>query len=278
MNSSPNYKWEQLLDIDDSDLSLTPVLRPYNSHARETTTATTTQKPIVDNLEEKRVRIILGPAVVDDVGEDRDFKGGSWVSAVEFVNVNGRGIMDECLGDIENYIKNGKLEQVVAIIKSCTPNALCNLTVTLKDVSGAIRDTIHHKVINDKGYRKDITVGNALIQDNVLVFSPKPSMHYLNITMRNMVKVFHKDTVFGNGSGVEHDKGKGKQLDDVDLNDLDLENKIKKLEEDFGRMLKAKKGKEVDEAELKVNKVVQVSSDEDDSNNEGSDEDDSSDE
>nr|GEY94660.1 hypothetical protein [Tanacetum cinerariifolium] len=76
----------------------------------------------------------------------------------------------------------------------------------------------------------------------------------------------------------EHDKGKGKQLDDVDLNDLDLENKIKKLEEDFGRMLKAKKGKEVDEAELKVNKVVQVSSDEDDSNNEGSDEDDSSDE
>nr|GEY94659.1 hypothetical protein [Tanacetum cinerariifolium] len=213
-----------------NDVKIKTVEKP---HARETTTTTTTQKPIVDNLEEKRVMIILGPAgivqvaklrkqldihegrdesvlstqecirkVVDDVGEDGDFKGGSWVSAVEFVNANGGGIMDECLGDIENYIKNGKLEKVVAIIKSCTPNALCNLTVTLKDVSGAIRDTIHHKVINDKGYKKDVTVGNTLIQDNVLVFSSKPSMHYLNITMRNMVKVFYKDTVFGNGSGV----------------------------------------------------------------------------
>ncbi|GKC14862.1 hypothetical protein Tco_1011644 [Tanacetum coccineum] len=59
----------------------------------------------------------------------------------------------------------------------------------------------------------------------------------------------------------EHDKGKGKQLDDVDLDAydddldahddddldaLDLENIIKKLEEDFGRLLKAKK------AELKA--------------------------
>ncbi|GKC33615.1 hypothetical protein Tco_1045999, partial [Tanacetum coccineum] len=71
----------------------------------------------------------------------------------------------------------------------------------------------------------------------------------------------------------EHDKGKAKQaehdLDDVDLNHvdldgLDLENRVKKLEEDFSRMLKAKKAKEAKEAELKVNKeVVQVSIDED---------------
>ncbi|GJV87813.1 hypothetical protein Tco_1531751 [Tanacetum coccineum] len=63
----------------------------------------------------------------------------------------------------------------------------------------------------------------------------------------------------------ENDKGKAKQakhdLDDVDLVDaLDLENRIKKLEEDFSRLLKAK---EAEEAKLKVNKeVVQVSSDE----------------
>ncbi|GKD74894.1 hypothetical protein Tco_1333176 [Tanacetum coccineum] len=48
---------------------------------------------------------------------------------------------------------------------------------------------------------------------------------------------------------VEHDEGKVKQaehdLDDVDLVDaLDLENIIKKLEEDFSRLLKAKKEKE----------------------------------
>nr|GEU60282.1 hypothetical protein [Tanacetum cinerariifolium] len=70
----------------------------------------------------------------------------------------------------------------------------------------------------------------------------------------------------------EHDKGKAKQeehdLDDVDLdhadlNGLDLENRVKKLEDDFSRMLKAKKAKEADDAESKVSKeVVQVSSDE----------------
>nr|GEZ22733.1 reverse transcriptase zinc-binding domain-containing protein [Tanacetum cinerariifolium] len=50
--------------------------------------------------------------------------------------------------------------------------------------------TIHYKVIGEGGYGKNITVGAVLILANVLIFSPKPSMHYLNITMRNVVKVF----------------------------------------------------------------------------------------
>ncbi|GKG55634.1 hypothetical protein Tco_0574528, partial [Tanacetum coccineum] len=56
----------------------------------------------------------------------------------------------------------------------------------------------------------------------------------------------------------KHDKGKAKQaehnLDDVDL---DLKSRVKKLEEDFSRMLKTKKAKEAKEAqkaELKANK------------------------
>nr|GFB10978.1 GPCR kinase [Tanacetum cinerariifolium] len=58
------------------------------------------------------------------------------------------------------------------------------------------------KVIDEGGYGKDINVGSALILANVSVFSPKPLMHYLSITMRNVIKVFHKDSVPGNGSGV----------------------------------------------------------------------------
>nr|GEV15764.1 retrovirus-related Pol polyprotein from transposon TNT 1-94 [Tanacetum cinerariifolium] len=69
------------------------------------------------------------------VGEDKDFKHGSWVSVVQFVNANG-GIMSGCLGDIKNYLKNGKLDQVIAIIKFCAPNDLGDLIVTLKDLSG----------------------------------------------------------------------------------------------------------------------------------------------
>ncbi|GKC64599.1 hypothetical protein Tco_1097197 [Tanacetum coccineum] len=205
---------------DNFDLRLTPVLRPCSSTRVET--STTTQKP---------VRIIPGPAgivqaakllkqmhillgwegvvmstqeymkkVVEDVGEDEDFKSGSWVNATDYVNANG-GIVSGCLGDIKNFLNNEKLDQVVAIVKSCSPNTIGDLIVTMKDLSGTIPGTIHHKVIDEGGYGKDITVGAALILANVSVFSPKPSMHYLNIIMRNVVKVFRKDTVLESGSG-----------------------------------------------------------------------------
>nr|GEX79921.1 hypothetical protein [Tanacetum cinerariifolium] len=67
--------------------------------------------------------------------------------------------------------------------------------------SCTIPKTINHKVINDGGYGNDIPVGAAMILANVSVFTPKPSKHYLNITMRNVVEVFCKDTVPGNSSG-----------------------------------------------------------------------------
>nr|GEY62762.1 GPCR kinase [Tanacetum cinerariifolium] len=132
--------------------------------------------------------------VVKDVGEDDDFTSGSWVSATNYVNTNG-GIVTGCLRDIKNFLKNGKLDQVVVIVKSCSPNAIGDLTVTMKDLTGTIPKTVHYKVTGEDGYGKDITVCDALILANVLVFSPKPSMHYLNITMRNVIKVFCKDTV-----------------------------------------------------------------------------------
>ncbi|GKC58670.1 hypothetical protein Tco_1086268 [Tanacetum coccineum] len=72
--------------------------------------------------------------VVEDVGEDEDFKRGSWVSATDYVNANG-GIVSGCLGDIKNFLNNGKLDKVVAIIKSCSPNVIDDLTVTMKDLS-----------------------------------------------------------------------------------------------------------------------------------------------
>ncbi|GKG14104.1 GPCR kinase, partial [Tanacetum coccineum] len=106
------------------------------------------------------------------------------------------------VGDIKNFLKNGKLDKVVAIVKSCSSNVIADLTVTLKDLSGTIPSIIHHKVIDEGGYGKDITEGVAMILANVLIFTPKPSTHDLKITMRNVVKVFRKDTVPGSGSGV----------------------------------------------------------------------------
>ncbi|GKE97030.1 nucleolar protein 56-like protein [Tanacetum coccineum] len=180
MNSdlnNQNNQWELNLDIDDSDIILTPVLRLCSSTRVET--STTIHKPD---------RMIPGPAsivqaakllkqtdiqdggegyvmstqeymmkVVEDVGEDEDFKSGSWVSATDYMNANG-GIVSGYLGDIKNFLKNRKRDQVVAIVKYCSPNVIGDLTVTLKDLSSTIPGTIHHKVIDEGGYEKYITV------------------------------------------------------------------------------------------------------------------------
>ncbi|GJW38449.1 hypothetical protein Tco_0064294 [Tanacetum coccineum] len=132
--------------------------------------------------------------VVEDVGEDADFNSGAWVSATNYVNAFG-GTVTGCLGDIDNFLKKGKLKQVVAIVKSCSPNALGDLNVTLKDLSSTVTGTIHYKVLDVGSYEKDITIGAAMILVNVSVFTSKPSKHYLNITKRNVVEVFRKDTV-----------------------------------------------------------------------------------
>nr|GEV59091.1 hypothetical protein [Tanacetum cinerariifolium] len=138
--------------------------------------------------------------VVEDVGDDDDFKSATWVSATNYVNTFG-GTVTGCLGDVDNFLKNRILEQVVRIVKSCSPNMLGDLNVTLKDLSGTIPGIIHQKFIGKGGYRKDITVGAAMILTNVSIFSPNPSKHYVNITIQNVVEVFFKDTVLGNGSG-----------------------------------------------------------------------------
>ncbi|GJX40864.1 ribonuclease H-like domain-containing protein [Tanacetum coccineum] len=242
MSSDPNYQWEDLLDIDDSDLPLTLVLRPCNRHVRETITITSTQNTDgIVQVEEIRKQSDIHEGgddsvlstqefmkqVVEDVGEDEDFNSGPWVGATEYVKAN-VGIVSGCIGYIKTFLKNEKLEQVVAIIKSCSPNALGDLKVTVKDLSGTLPGSIHYKVINEGGYRKEVTVGSAIILANISVFSPNPSMHYLNITKKNVVNVFHKDFVHGNGSGVGgsgilmEEKEIVKPVEEKEMADLEL--------------------------------------------------------
>ncbi|GKA86619.1 reverse transcriptase domain-containing protein [Tanacetum coccineum] len=139
----------------------------------------------------------LWQVVPEDVSEDDHFTLGPWLSAI--MHLHGEGVMPSgCLGDMKKYCINGKLELVVGVVMSCTPNALGDMTVTLKDPTGIMGGTIHYKVFKneDDGYAKSIKVGSVLILRNVSVFTPKPSKHYLNITIRNIVKVFYKDTEF----------------------------------------------------------------------------------
>nr|GFB60769.1 hypothetical protein [Tanacetum cinerariifolium] len=153
MSSDPNYEWKDLLDIDDSDLPLNLVLCPYNSHVRETITITSTQNtdgivPVdeVEKVEKKPVRIIPGPAGIVQLAKIRKqspiHEGGddSVLSTQDYMKqvVEDVGEDEDFFRDIKTFLKNGKLEQVVAIIKSCSPNALGDLKVTVKDLSGSI--------------------------------------------------------------------------------------------------------------------------------------------
>nr|GFC33923.1 GPCR kinase [Tanacetum cinerariifolium] len=94
--------------------------------------------------------------VVEGVGDDNDFKSATWVSATNYVNTFD-GTVTECLGDVDNILKNRKLKQVVGIAKFYSPNMFGDLNMTLKDLPGTIPGTIHHKVIGNGGYVKDIT-------------------------------------------------------------------------------------------------------------------------
>ncbi|GJR62901.1 hypothetical protein Tco_1505063 [Tanacetum coccineum] len=152
----------------------------------------------------------------------QDGREGCVMSTQEYI----KKVIDD-VGEIKNFLKNGKLDQVVAIVKSCTPNVIGDLTMTLKDLLGTIPGTIHQKVIDKGGNGKDIIIGVALILANVLVFSPKPSMHYLNITMRNVVKVLRKDTIPVSGSSVG---GSGMLMEEEEIVKLMEEEEMVDLE------------------------------------------------
>ncbi|GJT78735.1 reverse transcriptase domain-containing protein [Tanacetum coccineum] len=92
--------------------------------------------------------------VIQDASEGDHFTRGPWLSAVVYLHVE--GIMESgCLGDMKKYCKNGKLERVVGVIMSYTPNALGDLTVTLKDPSGTMGCIIITKFLK----RRRVTQG-----------------------------------------------------------------------------------------------------------------------
>jgi hypothetical protein len=125
MESKENEDWQLSLDVDDSDLFLTPVVRTFNSqHTRvdntSTQTSLSTENYTLEDSEFHPDRIIPGPAgivqsaklrktqdiregvevsgiptqeyirkIVEDVAQHKCFNRGPWVSAVDFVHDKG---------------------------------------------------------------------------------------------------------------------------------------------------------------------------------------------
>nr|GEY81015.1 hypothetical protein [Tanacetum cinerariifolium] len=196
--------WEFGLDVDDSDLHLTPSLHSSNSTHIESST-----------LIQNPVTIIRGPAC--DVQLSSNIRAEPYPSTPNPVRIipGPAGIVqqakllkekvffldsDGALMSTQKYMQ--KIIEDDDFNSGPWVSATNYVMVFGGTVTGCtIPEIIHHKVIGEGGYEKDITVGAAVILKNVSVFTPKPSEHYLNITMRNVVEVFHKDTVLGGGTG-----------------------------------------------------------------------------
>ncbi|GKA90675.1 hypothetical protein Tco_0812545 [Tanacetum coccineum] len=133
--NNENEPWEFSLDIDDSDLQLTPVVRSYSSTHVEPSSSTSNP-----------VRIIPGPAGL--VQRAKLLKENVFILDPDGALIRTRFYMQKVVRmwvrmRILTVGRGGKLEQVVAIVKSCSPNALGDLNVTLKDLSGTVPGTIN---------------------------------------------------------------------------------------------------------------------------------------
>lgn len=132
--------------------------------------------------------------------DDKDFSEDPWVSAVDYIRregllSNGGKAIGTPLSEIKSVCCSwGKVDQVVAIVKTCTPNGLGDIMVTLKDPTGTIDASVHRKVISESEFGRDIRVGAVVILNKVAVCAPSRSSRYLNITLKNIAKVITKDT------------------------------------------------------------------------------------
>ncbi|KAM5570415.1 hypothetical protein ABKV19_011192 [Rosa sericea] len=123
--------------------------------------------------------------------EDDDFAADSWLRALDS---EGGGGSRTSLGSIKKGLGTHRVAKVVAMIKSCTPNGLGDLMLTLKDPTGTIGASIHRKALSEGEFGKSISVGAVLVLQKVAMFSPSQSACYLNVTLNNIVKVISKDS------------------------------------------------------------------------------------
>ncbi|XP_010694562.2 uncharacterized protein LOC104907345 [Beta vulgaris subsp. vulgaris] len=205
--------WEAL-DTDDTDLSSSTSLLRHCTHQPRLSNITSQppqQQPSTIH------RLIPGPAaaiqaamhrhnnanqpseistqeyirrVEEDSGEE--FSRRPWVFALEFLHRHGMADTTP-VSAIKKCVNAQRIDKVVAIVKSCAPNGLGDVMITLKDPTGTISASIHRKVLSLEEFGKMLAVGSVLILKKVVAFSSSCRSCYLNITRSNIAKVISVD-------------------------------------------------------------------------------------
>ncbi|KAG2402006.1 uncharacterized protein HKW66_Vig0258780 [Vigna angularis] len=86
-----------------------------------------------------------------------------------------------------------KLSLLRCIVKACEHNGLGDMKITIRDPTGTVKASVHHKAIDHPEIGIHLKVGSVIILQDVSIFSPIRETYYLNITLRNIVKVFGSD-------------------------------------------------------------------------------------
>ncbi|XP_078169886.1 nuclear localized protein isoform X2 [Carex rostrata] len=198
--------WEERLDVDDSDLfTIVPSissfpLRPCSSRSTN---------PSVENPRSvSPPRLIPGPAgavqaamhrvkMKDvcqdgsqreeigwrvggsmDLGEevDGDFQLDSWIYAMRYLGTESNSVTP--IGSIRTRTI-GRIPMVVGLVKSCTSNGLGDLVLTLKDQTGTICASIHHKALLERTLGSDVAVGCVLILKQLIGKNCGPIQEHL---------------------------------------------------------------------------------------------------
>ncbi|KAK9688662.1 hypothetical protein RND81_09G001900 [Saponaria officinalis] len=131
--------------------------------------------------------------VEEDSGEE--FSRDPWIFAIDSLRRCGE-FDATALKDVKKCMNAERIDQVVAVVKSCTPNGLGDMIVTLKDPTDTVGASVHRKVLNAGEFGKSITAGSVLILQKVVVFPSSYASCCLNITTRNVVKVYFYRTDF----------------------------------------------------------------------------------
>jgi len=198
--------WEAL-DVDDTDLSA--FLRPCNANSSSSALIPGPAGAVQAVMSNRSCDEPLPTQeFIRRVGceSHRDFSTNAWLCAIQFVRSQGIVDADDVAhGTPLNSIKNTeRVPLVVAVIKSCTPNGLGDMKITLKvltlllltatkyihiqlfssafrekihtnfpfqDPTTTVSASVHRKVFAQPEFKKNIAVGSVLVLQEVFLLA-----------------------------------------------------------------------------------------------------------
>jgi Homologous recombination OB-fold protein len=128
---------------------------------------------------------------------DADFGKGAWLAMLDAAGLPpfGDGAADSLLKYSIKYVSRysfyKKVPQLAVLVKQVNSSEI-DTTVLLKDPTGTIEGTLHHRVL--ERYGRDIVPGCVFLLRRCSLFNPSAFTHYLNITVDNIAQLFAAST------------------------------------------------------------------------------------